>query len=163
MLHFASNQPVGLRTFRLLLRLASLLILLAAPTLQDTSFAQSKTEQATKVSESPLSSASYGGHVFLDMNGNGVVEMSEDGIEGILIQIESLSGEVIAQAYSNEEGYYMFHGLPEMTVRVRVKPPRAYRITAYGDYTVALAEPRATVIVSTGIFIGVYCPFVTMQ
>jgi hypothetical protein len=111
----------------------------------------------------PGANATYAGEVFIDYNRNGIRDLNETGLQGIPIRIETLVGNLIAETSSDLEGYYIFTGLPEEMVRVRVVAPNDYHISVNGDFIIATNAPHSPAVRSTGLFIGVYLPIISVQ
>ena len=111
----------------------------------------------------PGANATYAGEVFIDYNRNGIRELNEAGLQDIPVRIESLAGDLIAETSSDLEGYYIFTGLPEEMVRVRVLAPNDYHVSVNGDFIIATNAPQGTAVRSTGLFIGVYLPIISVQ
>lgn len=87
--------------------------------------------------EIPVESApsgSIGNYVWLDSNEDGIQDLNESGINGIIVKLYNQpGGTVIAQAVTREKdgqaGYYTFGGLPEDTYYVQFIYPADYGIT----------------------------------
>jgi hypothetical protein len=111
----------------------------------------------------PGANATYAGEVFIDYNRNGIRDLNETGLQGIPVRIETLVGNLIAETTSDLEGYYIFTGLPEEMVRVRVVAPNDYHVSVNGDFIIATDAPHGPAVRSTGLFIGVYLPIISVQ
>jgi LPXTG-motif cell wall-anchored protein len=81
---------------------------------------------------------SIGDTVWLDTNGNGILDGSEAGIAGIDV---SISGPVVASTTTAADGTYGFGDLPAGTYAVTVGTgPAGTELTTVGAFTVDLAE-----------------------
>jgi hypothetical protein len=100
----------------------------------------------------------HAGEVFHDGNVNGVREISERELYGIVVTLETLEGAILQTVASDGDGYYLFTDLPAGQFRVRVRPPQGYSVTRNGAYTIDTRAPQATVIPSTGLFLGLFLP-----
>lgn len=102
----------------------------------------------------------YAGEVYIDANRNEIRDQNETGLSNIPVRVETMEGSPLFETASDEDGYYVFNGLPEDTLRVRVLPPRGYSVSANGEYVISTVDPQAPTILSTGLFQGVYLPII---
>jgi hypothetical protein len=78
-----------------------------------------------------ISSGSFGGYVFYDMNSDGVRQGSEKGVKGVLIQ-----GPDEKTATTDSRGYYKIGRFPGRSAVIRIDPstiPRGYNLTSSGE------------------------------
>lgn len=61
--------------------------------------------------------------MWLDLNGNGMFDIDEEGIEGVTVILEDRNGMEVARTQTNSSGLYLFTDLLDRDFRVRVTPP----------------------------------------
>ena len=105
--------------------------------------------------------ASVTGEVFMDSNLSGVRELSEVGIEGAKVLLSNANGEILVEAVTDNEGYYIFTNLASDTYLLQILPPAGYIATNNGSLSIQVREISAPVIFSTALRFGVLLPFVT--
>lgn len=66
---------------------------------------------------------SVGDTVWLDLNGNGMFDIDEEGIEGVTVILEDRNGMEVVRTQTNSSGLYLFTDLLDRDFRVRVTPP----------------------------------------
>jgi hypothetical protein len=82
-----------------------------------------------------------GGHVFLDLNHDGVREPGEPGLAGITVELRDDSGALLATVQTLADGSYSFTGLTAgTTYQVHVVLPPTYKPTTPTELTVTLAD-----------------------
>ncbi len=64
-----------------------------------------------------------GDRVWLDIDGNGVQDANEPGLEGALVELRDRSNKIIAMTYTDRNGNYAFGGLAAGTYNVVVNAP----------------------------------------
>src|SRR6185436_3075554 len=79
----------------------------------------------------PPCTARIGDYVWNDVNGNGIQEAGEQGINGLLVELKDGTGTVLqsttTMTFNGQPGYYQFTGLPcEGSYQVWVTRPAAY-------------------------------------
>ncbi len=72
----------------------------------------------------PTSGSTISDVVFIDANADGIQDTDEPGIPGVTIQLTNIAGEVIATMITDENGNYIFGGLPADTYSVKVTDTR---------------------------------------
>mgnify|MGYP006254845563 FL=1 len=89
----------------------------------------------------PSLPVSLGDYVWLDENGDGVQDSDEMGIEGILVTLSDENGVVIDSVLTDENGNYLFDGLPAGTYTVSVPTTglNDETLTTPESFTVTLA------------------------
>ncbi len=78
--------------------------------------------------------------VFLDSNGNGVLDLGETGLPGVTITITDADGQVVGTQVTDADGLYGFV-LEPGTYTVTVTVPAGYQATTLTTYTATLTEP----------------------
>jgi len=73
-------------------------------------------------------SATLGGVVFVDSNGNGVQDPGERGLAGVTVQLKSALGAHIAQRVTDANGAYAFENARPLTYSVSPLQPAGYQI-----------------------------------
>ncbi|MCB9157082.1 MAG: DUF11 domain-containing protein [Caldilineaceae bacterium] len=85
------------------------------------------------------SAGAIGDYVFLDTNGNGVLDAGENTpVNGVLMTLTAADGSITTQ--ETIDGIYQFAHLPAGTYTVTVGAAAGYGLTSIGAYTVALAQ-----------------------
>ncbi|WP_298816691.1 SdrD B-like domain-containing protein, partial [uncultured Chloroflexus sp.] len=77
--------------------------------------------------------SSVGNLIWLDVNGNGVQDASEPGIEGVVVRIvgTDIDGNSVNRSETTaDDGRYRFDGLQPGTYQVTIEVPTGYRVTA---------------------------------
>ncbi|MDW7672044.1 MAG: SdrD B-like domain-containing protein, partial [Bacillota bacterium] len=96
---------------------------------------------------------SIGDYIWLDANSDGVQDATEEGIPGVTVLLKNVEGNVIMETVTDEEGYYLFTGVPAGTYTVEVVPPTGM-VQTYGPgpemdssytFTVTAGEEYLTV------------------
>ncbi len=72
----------------------------------------------------PTSGSTISDAVFIDADADGTQDTDEPGIPGVTIQLTNNTGEVIATTITDENGHYIFGGLPADTYSVKVTDTR---------------------------------------
>jgi len=70
--------------------------------------------------------ASIKGTVYHDRNDNGVQDSGDEGIEGVVIQLFDVDGNVIQETTTDANGDYCFEDLPPGEYKIREQQPEAY-------------------------------------
>ena len=86
--------------------------------------------------------ASIGDQVWNDLNGNGVADVGEPGLSGVLVVL-SQGGSTVGTATTNASGLYSFTGLAAGSYTVRVQVPAGYSATTAASQAVTLAAGQA--------------------
>lgn len=79
--------------------------------------------------------ASIGNFVWIDLNGNGIYDVGEPGINGVTVQLYDSTGTtllattVTANNAANQPGYYSFTGLAAGNYTVKFTAPAGYNLT----------------------------------
>ena len=71
--------------------------------------------------------AQIGDRVWADLNGNGLQETGEPGIDGVTVELQDGAGALLA-SQATAAGAYLFHNLDAGDYRVKVIPPAGYSI-----------------------------------
>jgi len=77
--------------------------------------------------------ASIGNYVWEDLNGNGLQDAGEPGVQGVTVQLSGTTGAgvtVSRSAITDDNGFYRFDDLAPGTYTVTVVPPTGYVLTA---------------------------------
>ena len=90
-----------------------------------------------------------GDRVWLDIDGDGVQDANEPGIEGVQVTLRDSGGTVLGTTPTDENGNYYFGGLPAGTYSVTVTPPSGMSQTY--DATPPLDHQSSVTIPSGGI------------
>ncbi|NLH74729.1 MAG: DUF11 domain-containing protein [Verrucomicrobia bacterium] len=77
--------------------------------------------------------ALVGDRVWLDIDGDGVQDAGEPGIEGVRVELYGPGNVLISVTYTDENGYYYFGGLPAGTGTIVVVPPSGMTQTYDAD------------------------------
>ena len=102
-------------------------------------------ENATGMDIGSVLPSRLGDRVWLDENGNGLQDMDEGGIPGVLIELIR-DGEVVESTTSDEYGFYFFQSIYPATYTLRVTAPDTIRPTTLRtDYPAA-----ASILTETG-------------
>ena len=89
-----------------------------------------------------------GDRVWLDIDGDGVQDAGEPGLEGVRVELYGPNQLFIGVTYTDENGYYYFGGLPAGTGTVVVIPPAGMTQTYDAD---GVSTPnQSTVTIATG-------------
>jgi uncharacterized repeat protein (TIGR01451 family) len=72
---------------------------------------------------------SLGNYVWLDSNGNGIQDFSEDGIEGVTVLLYNELGVLVAVALTDANGMYLFEGLTPGQYYVEFESPDGLELT----------------------------------
>ncbi len=104
--------------------------------------------------------ASIGGEVFMDGNRNATREPLEAGISGARVVLSTAAGEIMAEATTDDEGYYSFANLDVDTYQLEIFPPAGYIVSSNGTLSIQVREVSAPVIYSTAVSFGILLPFV---
>ena len=70
--------------------------------------------------------ASIKGTVYHDRNDNGVQDSGEEGIEGVVIQLFDVDGNVVQETTTDANGEYCFEGLPPGEYKIREAQPTGF-------------------------------------
>ena len=73
--------------------------------------------------------ASIGDYVWLDTNGDGIQNPHESGIEGVTVELQDCSGEVISTMETDDSGKYLFDNLRPGDYRIKFNLPASYHFT----------------------------------
>ena len=73
-----------------------------------------------RVDHGVVGSATIGSTVWIDTNGNGIVDPGEQGIEGVLVELIDTTGAVIRTTATTSDGAYEFEDLIPGTYTVRL-------------------------------------------
>ena len=73
---------------------------------------------------------SIGNFVWLDLNGNGVQDTGEPGLEGVTVLLLSANGTVLQTTTTDANGQYVFSGLPAGSYQLAFVPPAGSTYTA---------------------------------
>ena len=73
--------------------------------------------------------ATIGSTVWVDTNGNDVMDGSEFGLENITVQLIDEEGNVVATTTTDANGQYLFTGVPAGTYHIVITPPKNYTQT----------------------------------
>jgi len=84
--------------------------------------------------------AGLGGTVWLDTDGDGIMDLGENGIEGVPVTLLDGDGNIIATTLTNADGNYSFNGLTpgEYTVIVPDLGPNGEDLTTIGELSTVL-------------------------
>ena len=74
--------------------------------------------------------ASLGGRVWIDANGNGRQDAQESSLSNVTVRLLDATGAGVATALSDASGAYLFSGLPPSTYAVKFVAPSSYVFTA---------------------------------
>ncbi len=73
-----------------------------------------------------------GDRVWNDIDGDGIDESGELGIEGVLVELLDLAGNVLATRTTGPNGEYLFADIPAGDYQVRFTRPAGYNSTPQG-------------------------------
>ncbi len=73
--------------------------------------------------------ASIGDYVWVDMNGDGIQNPNESGIEGVAVELQDCSGTVISTMETDDSGKYLFDNLKPDDYRIKFNLPAGYHFT----------------------------------
>ncbi len=82
------------------------------------------------------------GRVIADTNSNGILEHLEQGMPGIVVQLQDMSGQVLQTTQTDRMGQYRFEQLDLGAYRVRIVVPQALRMTT---------RPPQDIVISRGM------------
>ena len=85
-------------------------------------------------------SASIGDKVFNDLNGNGVQDEDEPGMEGVTVQLKDADGNVIETATTDSNGDYSFGNLAPGTYYVETVNVPDYTYTTDVTFTISIID-----------------------
>lgn len=94
---------------------------------------------------------SIAGKVFLDANENGRLNRGERQLDGIVVTLQDLDGNVIASTTTTSYGKYLFEGLDLGVYRVRVSLPDTMRQTSYYATEVDLTRGEKVPTMDIGV------------
>ena len=83
---------------------------------------------------SPEGCSSIGDYLWEDANGNGVQDGAETGLPGWTIELQDCFGNIIDQAVTDPDGYFLFRYLPSGDYRIAVPLPNDGKFYEYADY-----------------------------
>jgi hypothetical protein len=78
-------------------------------------------------------SSSIGDRVWLDLNGDGVQDPGEAGLDGVIVRLLDSQGNVIATTTTAAGGFYQFNNLSAGTYAVQFVAPSGYAFSARGQ------------------------------
>lgn len=83
--------------------------------------------------------SSIGDLVWYDANGNGLQDVDENGVSGVIVTLYRVDGSLAATTSTDGEGHYLFSSLPPGDYYLTFTPPPGYAITQPngGDPTLA--------------------------
>jgi len=85
----------------------------------------------TKLNIEPSSLlASLGNYVWEDLDGDGIQDINEPGIEGVRVELYNSNGILIAFTYTDSSGYYLFDNLIAGDYYVKFFAPNDYSFTS---------------------------------
>ena len=97
------------------------------------SFSLSSGQNKTDIGAGFYPMASAGNLVWLDQNYNGIQELEEPKLEGVLVQAyNSVTNEMVAETVTNADGTYVLDYLPKMDLYLKFTPPAGYNPTYPG-------------------------------
>jgi protocatechuate 3,4-dioxygenase beta subunit len=73
--------------------------------------------------------ASIGDYVWFDQNGDGVQDVGEPPISGVVVHLLDPNGNIIATTTTDSNGYYIFDQLPPGDYAIQFVPPSGYTYT----------------------------------
>ncbi len=68
-------------------------------------------------------------YVWLDSNANGIQDTGEEGFANLSIDLYDVDGNYVMNTSSDENGYYIFHGLSQAEYYVKIDLPEGYEVT----------------------------------
>ncbi len=84
---------------------------------------------AVTVSQVGPLTATVGDFVFEDLNGDGIQDQGEPGVEGVSVQLLGVDGQVVMETTSDSSGLYLFEQVMPGDYKVRFAAPQGYRFT----------------------------------
>jgi large repetitive protein len=97
------------------------------------------------------SNASIGDTVWVDVDGDGVLEAGETGLAGVTLTLSGSGFTGTRTTTSGAGGAYSFTGLPAGTYSVDVTPPPGYAVTTSDPFTTSLAAGQQLLIADFGL------------
>jgi len=75
-----------------------------------------------------------GDFVWEDINRNGIQEDGEPGLQGVIVKLyDTATDQLLAEVTSDEDGRYVFEGVPPGLYYIRMSPPAGYSVTLVGQ------------------------------
>lgn len=85
----------------------------------------------------PIVTAEIGDRAWIDADGNGVQDLSEPGLPGVVVTLLDTGGSALDQTTTDASGLYAFTLLPAGDYRLRFAAPAGYGLTGTGGGTAA--------------------------
>lgn len=96
-----------------------------------------------------VSNSSIGDFIWNDANGNGIFDVGETGVAGVIVILSSDNG--IVTTTTDQWGYYVFNNLPAGLYVVSIQLPNGFMPTTLTNYSVQLSEGQSLIGFDFGI------------